>query len=296
MSDLTINYGVLRREVGRMLGFDRDPSNWGTNEVLDVQDVIDTGLRQFYRPLRAPGERFAHQWSFLNVFSEITLAAGQWQYDLPDDFGGMMGNLYYVRSDLVTNAIMLINESRIYSLRQKYWDTITSYQPRYAAVSVRKSDGGGVTGHTLLLYPNPDSAYTVKFQYYVRERSLRDDADIPLGGPEHAETVKASCLAAAEMQLDDIRGALWDRFMDQLQASVDFDKKLMTPGNLGYNPNPGNYDCCLPGELRALGGLVERQLGFDDDDDDGDAPSADQLVTQDGDPLVTQDGDPIVIQ
>ena len=58
---LGLNRGQLRREVGRYLGFDRNPASWNTDETQDVDDIIDAGLRQFDRAPLMTGELMCDQ-------------------------------------------------------------------------------------------------------------------------------------------------------------------------------------------------------------------------------------------
>ena len=67
---------------------------------------------------------------------------------------------------------------------------------------------------------NPDTL-TTTFPYHM-------------GGAEHAETVKAACIAAAELHLDDKKGPRWDYFMECLLTSVNIDRRNK-PQNLGLN-------------------------------------------------------------
>ena len=39
----------------------------------------------------------------------------------------------------------------------------------------------------------------------------------------------------AEERINDMRGEKWNRFMERLRASIDFDRRITTPETLGYN-------------------------------------------------------------
>ena len=232
---LAINYEQLKRDIGRYLGYDREPGNWTEDEDEDVEQVIAQGLRQFYRPPRIPGDKYSHQWSFLRPIGSLAITSGTADYDLPTDFADLDGDLYFVTGDNCPTRIRQVNEGRILDLRSRETSMDTISSPSECAVVAKKSDGTAEQVYTLMLWPTPDADYTVKFRYYSRQQMLTADADVPLGGTEHAETIRASCLAAAESFLDDERGAKWAEFLDQLQASVDFDRKANSPSTLGYN-------------------------------------------------------------
>ena len=235
MAGLAITYGQLRREVGRFLGFDRDPTNWVADETQDVWDVIDSGLRQFYRPPRLPEHPIAHVWSFLEPHDTLVLVVDQEDYDLPADFAGLSGKLYYVDENWAPSCVQVINEGHMLQLRQNEWDNNNQYYPRYAAIVAKDPDETAIQRHQLQIWPKPDAAYTLEYKYHVRPQTEHTDANYPLGGSEHAEAVRASVMAAAEVHLDDERGDKWARFMDVLRSSIDFDQRSQSPSTLGQN-------------------------------------------------------------
>lgn len=236
MTSLGITCGQIRREVGRHLGFDRNPANWNANEIQDVWDLMDAGLRQFYRPPRLPGEHMAHQWAFLLPQMSLVLQPDTEDYLLPDDFAGISGSIYFVRDDTSTCPITVVNEARILQLRQSNWYENSSETPKIAAITPQPGDGINQQRYQLQIWPRPDEAYTLRFKYFARQQPMRSDDSVPLGGSEHAETIRLSCLAAAEAYLDDEPGGrYYQMFLEQLRASVDFDRRATSPGNIGYN-------------------------------------------------------------
>jgi hypothetical protein len=66
--------------------------------------------------------------------------------------------------------------------------------------------------------------------------TLTSDNPHPLGGMPHAETVRASCLAAAEFEMEDKKkGSRWEHFVQRLTASIAHDKKAIRQEYFGYN-------------------------------------------------------------
>lgn len=231
---LATNLECLRRDVGRFLGYDREPGSWTIEELEDVDGVIAEGLRQFYRPPRLPQERQAHQWSFLRPIGTLAIEADVDEYDLPADFADLDGDIYYVQAEHMPFRIRTVHAGRILELRQRNEFANTSVHPRESAIVPIQPDGTANQIYRLMLWPKPGSAYTLKFRYYARQQMLTDDADVPLGGTEHAGTIRAACLSAAESFLDDERGVKYQDFLDQLAASIDFDRKANSPSTLGY--------------------------------------------------------------
>ena len=232
---LQVTRDTLRKDVARYLGYDRDSENWSESEAEDVDAVISIGLRQFYRPTRLPGEKYSHQWSFLRPLGQMLLVAEVGDYAMPEDFADLDGDLFYVSQDYAPRRVRQVNEGRILELRQRDWYTTTSSYPQEAAILPLLGDGTTEQRYQLKIWPLPDSAYTLTFRYYARQMDLTCETSVPLGGREHAETIRASCLAAAESFLDDARGVKYEDYLVQLQGSVDFDRRANTPSTIGYN-------------------------------------------------------------
>jgi len=228
---LGVTYDSLRREIGRYLGFSRNPNDWATNETADVEDVLSSGLRLFYTPPRLPGERSAHQWSFLRPLLTINTISGVSEYSLPDDFAGLDGSLTYSDSTAY-GKVQLTSESLIRRHQQR---GDSSGAPTYCAILPRIADGQSDQTFLLILWRTPDAAYVLRGRYYARQEMLSSANPYPMGGPAHAETIRAACMAAAEITLDDERGQKYQHFLDLLSASIDFDRRAMSPDNLGYN-------------------------------------------------------------
>ena len=96
----------------------------------------------------------------------------------------------------------------------------------------------GVNGqrYVMMVWPKPDTQYRVQYRYHARQLPLSEQNPVPLGGPEHAETILAAVLAAAEQYLDDSKGPKYETYMERLAASVSIDRRFQT-SNLGYMHN-----------------------------------------------------------
>ena len=90
-STLSINLTQLRKEVGWHYLGARDSSNWSTDELAQIDEIINSGLRQFYHPMPSQGERLSHKWSFMEPVTTLTTVAGTHTYQLSANFGGLIG-------------------------------------------------------------------------------------------------------------------------------------------------------------------------------------------------------------
>jgi len=304
-STLSIDLPRLQREVGFLLGYPRDPDDFDPAQESIVNDVIDSGLRQFYFPEMLDGQSIAHEWSFfkpvltLSTYApygtgtctvtngsaivtfagatiptwvssaamfmfdgmpyaiatrdsgtQITLAAAwagateagadyqvlQQDYDLPDNFGGIEGDLTYAAADSGWNSVRVISEEQI--RRRRMVNRGASY-PEVCAIRP-KSGFTGANGQRfeILFDPAPNAAYTFSYRAQVLPGQLSESYPYPLGGMAHGETILESCLSVAEQRLNGEAGLHTVKFTKRLTSSISQDARAMTPATLGYNGDP----------------------------------------------------------
>lgn len=229
-SSLSVSYNELRRYVAMLLGYDRTYGNWSATQITEVDDIINAGLRRFYR---------AADWTFLRQTTTLAISvAGDYDYDLPDDFGAMDGHFTYpAASGPGYGPIKPRNEQQIREMRQIA--TVTG-PPAYYAIRPKSSTGSTGQRFEAIFFPTPGASYTLSYRYMVLCSTLSASFPYPLGGQTHAECIKEFVLAEAEQTLDENQGIHAGAAMRELQASLRMDATSITPGSLGYNGDPGN--------------------------------------------------------
>lgn len=237
---LETTYEELRRHIGRFIGAGRN-SPWTATNTQDINDSLTSGLREFYWP-SDDGRHYT--WSFLRRSGEATIAANTYQADLPSDFSQLTS------VSTTTRTLGLASEDQVSSLIAS--DARTG-DPLYYAVRTKSADpsgGIGRTGHEIIVYPTPAAATVISFRYAAEPETISSDADRPLGGAIHSETILEACLAAAEKVLDPEagEGIHAKKFAECLKASIDADRKL-TQINTESTIHP------LDGEDGSTGGL-----------------------------------------
>lgn len=257
MAESTLSYGypVLMREVGHLLGYSYDISEYSADETTQVDFIVQSGYRQFLYPPPLPGESIAHVWSFLRPVTHLDTAADTWQYDLPDDFGGLAGRLTYNDQTLGMGPIEIRGEGEIRRLRAR--GTVTG-KPTRLAVRPKTSDGTTGQRFELVLWPTPSGIWQLDYAYNVLVNKLTAGAPYPLGGMAHSETILESCLAVAERREDDEATIHWQGFMERLAASVSHDQQVMVPETLGYNADSSDAESIrvIRSEYVEYGGTV----------------------------------------
>lgn len=312
-STLSLTYTQLIALVARYLGI-LPVSGLSSTETTLIDDLIGSGLRQFYFPPPVNNER-PYEWSFLKPVTTlvtiapydtgtiaititettVTLTGGTWpswtathgslvvdtveyviasrtsdseielasawtattetaadfilkhdgNYDLPDDFAGIEGRLV-VESLNYKPDLLLVGEGQIRSLRQQAPQNLTgsiSSTPYYAAIRP-KAHTDPTTGQRfeIMFFPLPSVVLTISYVKRILPQMLVSSSiDYPYGGAEHAETIKAACMAAAEEQQNGNRlngNPVYDKknlFQERLAASIAMDKQKNQVDFFGYN-------------------------------------------------------------
>lgn len=229
---LAVGYTDLQQAVGRYLGYGRIyGADDGSQEWADVEDCIKSGLRQFYSPPPVPSQGSPHEWTFLRPVATITLLNGVEDYDLPDDFGGIDGDLTYQPSVSV-EPVVIVGEAAIRTLRQK--DAKTG-NPTHAAIRPKSTDGSLRQQFEAIFWPIPSADVNLQYSYYILPQALTVDKPYPYGSKAHGETILQSCLSIAEQRLDDDKSIHWEKFLERLAASIQYDRKSNNLEFLGYN-------------------------------------------------------------
>lgn len=232
-STIALSFDALRTAIADFLGYGRTSSDWTTKATAHINEALDDGLRQFYHPPIIGKLQRSYVWSFLRPVGTLLTASSQSLYDLPEEFGGIDGDLIYSTNTLY-RTIRVVGEGQIRDLQS---GNSTTGVPQYAAVRPKAQDGEGSQRFEILFWPTPDAVYTLSYRYVAVPTGIASNRPFPLGGEAHSDTIKQSCLAAAEFLRDDTRGIHYQRFMEMLMASVSRDTQLTERNFYGYNGN-----------------------------------------------------------
>jgi hypothetical protein len=231
---LSLTYDDLAGRTGLYLGYGRgtffgDPA-WDSYQSGVIQELVGSGLRNFYYPAQR------YDWSFLRPVCTVEVPEGSDDTLLPQEFGGVEGEVMFSTSGQATAGwpAKQSNEGRILWMRNQ--QATTTGRPEYVAVG-QPTHGGSADQNQrckLMVWPTPDSDYTATLQYYVHPKMLSTARPYALGGQAHHETLLMSCLAAAELQLDNKKGVYAEQFAERMSASMEYDRKLKAK-TVGYN-------------------------------------------------------------
>jgi hypothetical protein len=239
MAEPTLSLGrpELLAEIGDYLGLGRTSASWDSEDLDRVTEILKSGLRKFYYPDIVAPESIVHDWSFLHPEDSITTVVGDYDYDLPDNFGGFEGEEIHFPAGTGYQPVQIRPLGFLLQCRQ----VAMSGVPTFAAIRTLASDGSTGQRAEMLFYPTPSSIWVMPYHYFVNPEAVSAAAPYPLGGPAHAETIKACCKWAAEETLKDGQRVWEARAKELLRKSVMFDRTQNRPESWGYN---GNGESC----------------------------------------------------
>lgn len=235
-SSLSIGYPELCSEVGFLIGYGRDSADWSTAQEDEIDRVVQSGVRNVYFPPAQVAELAGYQWSWLQPTATLPLLADTDTYDLPDDFGDLIGELHYAegtsRQAIVRIASRLLRDMQTHREQSDY--------PRYVAVDFKASDGASGQRHQAVFYPTPPADVDVTYRYEAYTGKLTDANPYPLGGMQLAELYLESCLAVAEKRVHDIVGLHNEQYVALLydQAARDRKRGAQLYGPMGHREAP----------------------------------------------------------
>jgi len=229
-STMALSYTDYVAEISRFLGYGSAP----TGDRLDhVLRILKMGYHQFLYPPVLPGERTAHEWSFLAPVATLGLVADSYQYDLPDNFGSLRGvGMTYPADNSYPMKVNRVSEGDLRIYRAKY---IKTADPKWFGIRPKSNDGTVGQRYEVIFAPTPDKDITLTYRYNVLVDLITEAAPYPLGGAMNSQVIMDSCLAMAEASADDSFKVMTELFARNILAAIQRDRQGMSPDGLGYN-------------------------------------------------------------
>jgi hypothetical protein len=214
-----------------------DPTQaWTDSQQRVITEVRHSAERQFYSPPAIPELRIpaGYRWSFIQPVANLTLHQNTPVMPMPDDFGGIEGQITIsIPAGVAWFPVRVGSIGDVYDQTAKY--PTTTGRPWLCCVEAIKGTGPfSASRQQLHFWPIPDQEYTLRFRYYLCPDAMTDANPYVYGGTQHADTIKASCLAVAEVERDDMVGVRNARWLERLAASVAIDRRSK-PQTYGYN-------------------------------------------------------------
>ncbi len=232
-SSLTLGFPELKIAVGVFLNF--GSSGWSASQTTKIESIIQSGIRRVYYP-PASSNHSGYEWTWLRPWTTLDVTDGNYIFDLPDEFGRMIGEFHYA-ADQHRRAIKQVPAATIIRKRNQYNET--GYA-RLFATRYKESDGSGGQRQEVLFYPTFDSDKTLNYQFEAYASVLSSSFPYPLGGMQMSELYKQSCLAVAETEVMDEVGIHNGLFEAMLVDNIARDRKRTgSYGNMGHRNKHG---------------------------------------------------------
>lgn len=228
-STLALTVSELEGAIGDYLGFGRGAANgentWNDRQQAMINAGRRSGLRSFYTASAGQEDGTqGYQWSFLQPVTTLRLESGATTVRLPEDYHGLQGQITVTTDSQGYRPVSVVGVGLV---QQQYAETpdLTGW-PRLAAIVPLKQQSG-IKGQRfeLYLFPTADQAYTLQLTYFISCNDIDAARPYPYGGAQHAETLIAACLAAAEQRQDDTAGVQTQRFQALLAGSIAVDRR-----------------------------------------------------------------------
>lgn len=223
-------YNHLVSSIGFEMGLGFNMVMYTWDQLQSIQRVLDRGIHKFYWP----EVEETHIWSFMTPSTTIATVAEQEDYDLPTTVASLIGDIFHESEQIPRVESTTLDKI----LTFRHLNTDTNGIPRYYALRPKGTDGTGEQVTELLLWPTPDTIYTLNYKYEIRPTKISASAMYTLAGPEHGETILLSCLALLEESVNGDRHQAFDK---ALRASIARDRRNYNPGNLGYNGDRSSH-------------------------------------------------------
>jgi hypothetical protein len=231
-SGLSIGFEDLVGEVGSFLGFGRKTyTSYSTSRKVLINSIVQSGVRQVYYPPAVIAETTGYEWSWLRPVSTIDIESGTSDYDLPDNFGRLIGTLHYPSAEY-REDIVVVSVSKLLQMRAA--SDLTG-APAYAAIRYKESDRTDGQRQEILFFPEPDDDWTLSYEYESYSGVISDTYPYPLGGMQLAELYIESCLSVAENRVNEEPGTHTQKFKELLVDAIKRDGKrgARIYGNMG---------------------------------------------------------------
>lgn len=254
-STLSLALTDLEQTVGDFLGYGRGTaggdSAWTARQQADITEAVKSGQRQVYFTVAVPelGIPAGYDWSFLRPTATLTLESGAATLLLPDDFGGLTGEITLSADGSSWRQLRPYPVGTVYGRQQSLPDT-TGCPTVCCVEPVKGTSALKSSRQQLRFWPTADQAYTLKVSYSVLPDALDGTRAYAYGGAQHAELLRAACRKAAEETFDDSRAVWAAIFREQLAAAVAQDRR-QKPQRFGYNGDRHPWEDGTPSGGRA---------------------------------------------
>lgn len=160
---------------------------------------------------------------------------GEEAYTLPADFGSIHNReiTYSANAGFVT-----IEPTSLLDIRKRNQQSSQTGQPWLYATGWEAQTAGLNQRQKIVLYPTPDAAYVLTYEYAVLIGKLSVSNPYPLGGPRISQLMIEACKAVGMSKQDGGRSDIWSQFKETLGDAIALDGSTLTERSVGRMCDP----------------------------------------------------------
>ena len=215
MASLEQTFDAVYDQVGLFIGWGSSPA---AGDVTKAKNITYRGYRRFLQPINMRNGK-PHVWSFLKQHGTIITVSGQWQYDLPADFGYLTRSFSFAESKgyprMQERSVNQVMDARVITSATSYPFIFATRNGKYI-----KEIG---TLKEVIFNPTPGSNYTLNYSYIMSPPKPIADTDFFVGGPWASEAIMECALAMAELEQDDTLGVHNQKAEELIQQLIQTD-------------------------------------------------------------------------
>lgn len=242
---ISVTYEDLQQSAAIRRGWTTTVADWSADNSAHFAEALRRGLNRFWFPeiaseiyRRKKGQPLEnvtpdtqydyYEWSFLRKkdSTSVTLADGAHSYNLPDDFGGIVDGSVNFAAGQEKTQLSRIDPGTLDTMRSQ--ENATGV-PRYYCLRPRTYDGTAGCDWAMEVYPTPtasEAGLVVSYDYQFVPNVIAA-GEYPIGGAQHAGTIRAAVLAELEKIIDDdLQGPDEFAFQQAIQASMRLDRQI----------------------------------------------------------------------
>lgn len=226
---LIAGYEDFVRECAIAANYGSDESQYTTEEIRWLDESVQEAYRYIQR---------ASLWSWKRSTTTLTTVASDNDYTLPADVGSVQGDITYAANEGFTH----IKRTSPLDIRKRLQQSSQTAQPWLYTVRWRAQTSGSNQRQEMLLYPTPDDAYVLTYEYAVIIGKLSATNPYPLGGPAISQLMIEMCRAVGEAKKNGGRGPQWDLADMAMAVAIGEDNSTLTERTVGMMGDPdGRY-------------------------------------------------------
>lgn len=221
--------------VAEYLGIAKYNASTSVAELPDAsthdRDLVFRLVNDGYRRFVSANPR----WNFLSPVISITTSAGDFDYDMPDNFTGSLADPFTFTSDGPGyERLWEVSEDQIREWQAINGDTWSTTPTHYA---IRSKNSATPPRFEVLFWPTPDTAYELLARARLFPNALSSTTDKTVAGFQHDQAVLYAALAEAERQRMNMPNGPMERmFQEQLKVSMLMDREVATRNLGNYGP------------------------------------------------------------